>query len=74
MPFAFTEHGALMAASVLNTPRAAKVKRCITRGLCRDNPRENLRASQRLFADQLKIDGHDGDYYLNARSKSDSKR
>jgi hypothetical protein len=25
MPFAFTEHGALMAASVLNTPRAMEV-------------------------------------------------
>jgi len=25
MPFAFTEHGALMAASVLNTPRAVEV-------------------------------------------------
>ena len=31
MPFAFTEHGALMAASVLNTPRAAEVSLYVVR-------------------------------------------
>jgi ORF6N domain len=27
-PFAFTEHGALMAATVLNSPRAVQASRC----------------------------------------------
>ena len=31
MPFAFTEHGALMAASVLNTPRAVEVSLYVVR-------------------------------------------
>jgi hypothetical protein len=31
MPFAFTEHGALMAASVLNTPRAVEVSLFVVR-------------------------------------------
>jgi ORF6N domain len=31
MPFAFTEHGALMAASVLNTPRAVDVSLYVVR-------------------------------------------
>ena len=31
MPYAFTEHGALMAASVLNTPRAVEVSLYVVR-------------------------------------------
>ena len=31
MPFVFTEHGALMAASVLNTPRAVEVSQYVVR-------------------------------------------
>jgi hypothetical protein len=31
MPYAFTEHGALMAASVLNTPRAVEVSVYVVR-------------------------------------------
>ena len=31
MPFAFTEHGALMAGSVLNTPRAVEVSLYVVR-------------------------------------------
>ena len=31
MPFAFTEHGALMAASVLNTPRAVEISLYVVR-------------------------------------------
>ena len=42
MPFAFTERGALMTAFVLNTPRVVEVKRCITRRLSRDNPRDEM--------------------------------
>ncbi|TSA10638.1 MAG: ORF6N domain-containing protein [Betaproteobacteria bacterium] len=35
MPFAFTEHGALMAASVLNTPRAVEVSLYVVRAFVR---------------------------------------
>jgi hypothetical protein len=31
MPYAFTEHGALMAASILNTPRAVEVSLYVVR-------------------------------------------
>ena len=34
LPCAFTEHGALMAASVLNTPRAVEVSLYSSPGLC----------------------------------------
>jgi hypothetical protein len=34
-PFAFTEHGALMAASVLNTPRAVEVSLYLLRAFIR---------------------------------------
>ena len=34
-PFAFTEHGALMAASVLNTPRAVEVSLYVVRAFVR---------------------------------------
>ena len=34
-PFAFTEHGALMVASVLNTPRAMEVSVYVVRALMR---------------------------------------
>jgi hypothetical protein len=36
-PFAFTEHGALMAASVLNTPRAIEVGVYVVRAFVRLN-------------------------------------
>ena len=35
LPFAFTEHGALMAASVLNTPRAIEVSVFVVRAFVR---------------------------------------
>ena len=35
LPFAFTEHGALMAASVLNTPRAVEVSIYVVRAFVR---------------------------------------
>lgn len=34
-PFAFTEHGALMAASVLNSPRAVETSLCVVRAFVR---------------------------------------
>ena len=35
LPFAFTEHGALMAASVLNTPRAVEISVYVVRAFVR---------------------------------------
>jgi hypothetical protein len=46
MPFAFTEHGALMAASVLNTPRAVEVSMYVVRAFVR--LRETLAAHKEL--------------------------
>jgi hypothetical protein len=48
MPFAFTEHGALMAASVLNTPRAVEISLYVVRAFVR--LRETLAAHQGLAA------------------------
>jgi len=47
-PFAFTEHGALMAASVLNTPRAVEVSLYVVRAFVR--LRETLAAHKGLAA------------------------
>lgn len=47
-PFAFTEHGALMAASVLNTPRAVEVSLYVVRAFVR--LRETLVAHKELAA------------------------
>ena len=46
-PFAFTEHGALMAASVLNTPRAVEVSVYVVRAFVR--LREALAAHRLAF-------------------------
>jgi len=47
-PFAFTEHGALMAASVLNTPRAVEISLYVVRAFVR--LRETLAAHKGLAA------------------------
>jgi len=61
LPFAFTEHGAIMLASVLNTPRAIKVTVFVVRAFIR--LREIL-ATHRSLANKLaelegKIETHD---------------
>ena len=50
LPRAFTEHGAVMAASVLNSPRAVEVSVCVVRAFIR--MREML-ASQRELAGRV---------------------
>src|SRR5450759_1198752 len=45
-PFAFTEHGALMAASVLNTPRAVEVSLYVVRAFV--ELRETLATNKEL--------------------------
>ena len=47
-PFAFTEHGAIMAATVLNTPRATEVSVFVVRAFVR--LREMVAANQELAA------------------------
>ena len=66
LPYAFTEHGALMAASVLNTPRAVEVSVYVVRAFIR--LRELLythaELSQKLAELESRVDNHDEDIAL----------
>jgi hypothetical protein len=60
-PFAFTEHGAIMAASVLNTPRAVEMSVFVVRAFVR---LRNLLAAHKELAEKLaelerKLASHD---------------
>ena len=59
LPYAFTEHGALMAASVLNTPRAVEVSIYVVRAFVRVREALGLQRSvvRRLNALEAKYDG-----------------
>jgi hypothetical protein len=65
LPFAFTEHGALMAASVLNTPRAVEVSVYVVRAfvalreLLAENKELTLKFSELETRLERKIDSHD---------------
>jgi hypothetical protein len=65
LPFAFTEHGALMAASVLNTPRAVEVSVYVVRAfvalreLLAENKELALKFSELETRLERKIDSHD---------------
>jgi hypothetical protein len=54
MPFAFTEHGALMAATVLNSPRAVQMSLFIVRAFVR--MREELATSAIILRRLAEID------------------
>jgi hypothetical protein len=62
LPFAFTEHGALMAATVLNSPEAVKMSVFIIRAFVK--MRENLAANAAILKRLAEIDKtlllHDG--------------
>jgi len=62
LPFAFTEHGALMAATVLNSPQAVKMSVFIIRAFVK--MRENLAANAAILKRLAEIDKtlllHDG--------------
>ena len=62
LPYAFTEHGAIMAASVLNTPRAIDVSVYVVRAFVR--LRELLSTHKELAGKlaelERKVTGHDG--------------
>jgi len=53
-PFVFTEHGALMAASVLNSPRAVEMSIFVVRAFVRLN--ETLASNRELAAKVMELD------------------
>jgi len=61
LPFAFTEHGAIMAATVLNTKRAVQMSIFVVRAFVR--MREELATNQRIVAKlkdlERRVGGHD---------------
>jgi hypothetical protein len=61
LPFAFTEHGALMAASVLNTPRAVEVSVYVVRAfvVLREMLAGNKELTAKLNELAHKVDSHD---------------
>ncbi|HWZ81237.1 MAG TPA: ORF6N domain-containing protein [Terriglobales bacterium] len=63
LPSAFSEHGAIMAASVLNSERADEMSLFVVRAFIR--MREALAANQQVIAKlselERKVEGHDSD-------------
>lgn len=61
LPYAFTEHGALMAASVLNTPRAVEVGIYVVRAFVklRELLAGHAELSQKLKELEARLDSHD---------------
>ena len=63
LPWAFTEHGALMAASVLNSPRAVEMSVYIVRAFVRlrEYARGHAEMTKRLDALERRVTDHDDD-------------
>ncbi len=61
LPFAFTEHGAIMAASVLNSPRAEEVSVYVVRAFIRlrELVSTHKELSHKLDELERKVSGHD---------------
>jgi ORF6N domain len=61
LPYAFTEHGAIMAASVLNSPRAIEISVHVVRAFIhlRELVSSNSDLSQKLDKLERKFAGHD---------------
>lgn len=63
LPNAFTEHGAIMAASILNSDRADEMSLFVVRAFIR--MREALAANQQIITKlselERKVEGHDSD-------------
>jgi hypothetical protein len=49
LPYAFTEYGALMAANILNSPRAVQMSIFVVRAFARKSPRLHSRAEYLTF-------------------------
>jgi hypothetical protein len=60
-PFAFTEHGAIMAATILNSSRAVQMSLYVVRAFVqlRDLLASNTELARRLDELQRTLDGHD---------------
>ena len=60
-PYAFTEHGALMAATVLNTPRAVQVSVFVVRAFIqlREVLSAHVELSYKLDELETRVDNHD---------------
>jgi hypothetical protein len=61
LPYAFTEHGAIMAAMVLNSPRAVEMSVQVVRAFVRlrEMLASNRELAQRLDELERKLEGHD---------------
>ena len=59
LPYVFTEHGAIMAASVLNSPRAVQVSIIVVRAFVRLRQmfQSNVELARKLKALEMKYDG-----------------
>jgi ORF6N domain-containing protein len=62
-PWAFTEHGAMMAASVLNSPRAVEMSVFVVRAFIRlrDTARNQTALLANIDALERRVTGHDQD-------------
>jgi hypothetical protein len=60
-PYAFTEHGAIMAATILNSPRAVEMSVYVVRAFVqlRDMLTSNKEAAQKLAELERKLATHD---------------
>ena len=63
LPLAFTEHGAIMAAAVLNSPRAVAASVFVVRAFIklREAVMSMATIEKKLTALELKVTSHDGD-------------
>lgn len=61
LPWAFTEHGAIMAAAVLNSPQAVEMSVFVVRAFIRlrEFARGHAEITKRLDALEQKVSGHD---------------
>lgn len=62
-PLAFTEHGAIMAATILNSPRAVEMSIFVVRAFVRirELAEQHTEIAKRLAALEAKVAGHDKD-------------
>jgi hypothetical protein len=62
-PWAFTEHGAIMAAAVLNSPRAVEMSVYVVRAFVRlrDTARTHAELAKQLAALERRVTAHDED-------------
>ena len=62
-PWAFTEHGAIMAATVLNSPRAVEMSVFVVRAFVRlrDLARTHVELARHLAALERRVTAHDAD-------------